>query len=391
MAETVDSFLERRRAALLSGEATVPIDYEELREAAREHLDRGPYDYAAGGAGSEETLRANRAAFARYRIVTKVLQDVSERDLSTELFGRRVAAPLMLAPIGGQTKYHEDGELAPARAAGDVGVPLALSTRASHSIEDVAEANGDGSRFFQLYWPKDWEVAESLVGRADAAGYDGVVLTVDSQLAKWRRRNLRNAYRGGRDAPKGLLESDPVVQERAEAAGTSPREYVFESGALDKDASLTWDDIGALREWTDLPVLLKGILTVEDARRAVEWGAEGIVVSNHGGRQIDGEATTLGQLPAIADAVGGETTLVVDSGVRTGADVFKALALGADVVQFGRPYVFGAAINGEQGVREVVLNTLAELESVMGLAGRPTLDDVDRDSVVERAWAGGPF
>lgn len=384
----VDSFLEHRRAELLAGNATVPIDYDELREEAREHLAEGPYGYVAGGAGSEGTVRANRAAFDRYRIVPKVLQDVSDRDLSVDFFGREAVAPLMLAPVGGQVKYHEEGELATARAAGDVGVPMALSTTASNSIEDVAEANGDGQRFFQLYWPGDWEVAASVVGRAEAAGYDGVVLTVDSQLSKWRRRDLRNAYHGGREAPKAIFESDPVVRERAEAAGEPLREFVFESPDLDKDASLTWDDIGALREWTDLPVLLKGILTVEDARKAVEWGAEGIVVSNHGGRQIDGEATTFGQLPAIADAVGGETTVVLDSGVRSGAHVFKALALGADVVQFGRPYVFGLAINGEQGVREVVLNTLAELESVMGLSGRPTVDGIDRGAVVERPAAG---
>ena len=385
--DTPDSFLARRRAALLAGERAVPLDYERLRERAREHLPRGPYAYAAGGAGTEDTMRANREAFRRYRIVTRVLRDVSERDLRVDLFGREVAAPLVLAPIGSQQIYHEEGELATARAAADLDVPMALSTGASRSIEDVAAANGDGMRLFQLYWPADWEVAASLVERAEAAGYDGIVLTVDSQLPKWRRRNLRNAYSTRDDAPKAIFESDPVVRDRAEAAGQPLREYIDSATGLGKDTSLTWEDLDALRRWTDLPVVLKGILAPEDARRAAEWGAEGVVVSTHGGRQIDGEVGALAQLPAVVEAVeavGADTTVLLDSGIRGGADAFKALALGADAVLLGRPYVFGLTIAGQRGVRETVENYLAELESVVGLSGHAAIDEVDRGALVER-------
>lgn len=384
MAGTPSSFLERRRTELMNDERSVPLAYDELKEQARDHLPQGPYDYVAGGAGSEGTIRENRAVFDRYRVVTRVLQDVSERELGTELFGRDVAAPLVLAPIGGQTKYHEEGELATARAASELGITMAVSNNAAHSLEEIAEASGDGPRLFQLYWPNDWDVAASLVQRAEDSGYDGIVLTVDSKLPKWRRRNLENAYRGSRDARNAIYESDPVVQELAEEAGQPPREFALQDPAVDDDPSITWDDLDRLREWTDLPVVLKGILSVDDAKTAAEWGAEGIVVSNHGGRQIDGEVGALDQLPAIADAVGDRTTVVLDSGVRSGSDAFTALALGADAVQFGRPYIFGLAIAGQDGVEETVLNYLAELESVMGLSGYPSIEEIDREAIVER-------
>lgn len=379
-----DSYLERRRAAILAGEREIPVSYHELRETAKEQLPRSAYDYAAAGAGVEETMAENRAAFRRYRILPRILRDVSRRELGVELFGNELAAPLVLAPIGGQVRYDDDGVVASARAARDLNVPLAVSTWSSHSIEDIAAANGDGPRFFQLYWPSDWEVAASLAERAEAADYDALVLTIDSRLPKWRHRNLQNEYDSEGDAPNLILESDPVVQRRAEEAGRSVSEFVKHSPSLADDASLTWDDLDELFEWTDLPVVLKGVLSAEDARRAVDRGVDGLIVSNHGGRQIDGEVAALDQLPAIADEVGDEMTLVLDSGVRSGADVFRALALGADAVQFGRPYLFALALAGRQGVSEVVLNCLAELESVMGLSGYPTIGEIDTDAVVRR-------
>lgn len=379
-----DSYLERRHEAILAGEREIPIAYPELRKAAKRQLPQSAYDYAAAGAGSEETMFENRAAFRRYRILPRVLRDVSRRELGVALFGNDVAAPLILAPIGGQVRYDADGVLASARAARDLNVPITVSTWSSHSIEDIAAANGDGPRFFQLYWPNEWEVAASLAGRAEAADYDALILTIDSRLPKWRHRNLQNEYASEEDAPNVILESDPVVQRRAAEAGSSVGEFVNDSPCLTDDASLTWDDLDELFEWTDLPVVLKGVLSAEDARRAVDRGVDGIIVSNHGGRQIDGEVAALDQLPAIADEVGDETTLVLDSGVRSGADVFRALALGADAVQFGRPYLFGLAVAGQQGVNEAVLNCLAELESVMGLSGYPTIEEIDTGAVVKR-------
>lgn len=384
MARTDNSFLMRRRAELLSDKQAVPLAYEELRKQARKQLPQGPYDYAAGGAGFEETMHENRAAFRRYRILPRVLQDISERNLEKTLFDREIAAPLMLAPIGGQVKYHDEGELASARAARDLNIPIAVSTNASHSIEDIASANDDGPRLFQLYWPNDWEVAASLVERAEAANYDGIIFTVDSRLPKWRQRNLQNSYEGSKDAPNMILESDPVVQKRAEEAGEPLRKFVHESSSLSDDPSITWNDLDALQEWTNLPIILKGILSADDARRATEIGVDGIIVSNHGGRQIDGEVSPLTQLSAVIAAVDEEMIVGLDSGVRSGADVFKALALGADLVQFGRPYIFGLAIAGQQGVYETTLNYLAELESIMGLSGYPFIDDIDENAIVKR-------
>lgn len=376
-----DAFLERRLADLRAGDRAVPIGYEALRDAARHHLDEAQFDYAVGGAGAGDTMRANRVAFRRYRIVTRVLRDVADRDLGVEVFGRDVAAPVVLAPVGGQVRYDPEAELATARAARELDVPLALSTAASKSVEAVAEANGDGVRFFQLYWPADWAVAESLVGRAEAAGYDAIVLTVDSQVPTWRHRVLDHLASGQFDGPRGVLETDPVVRRRAEAADQPVEAYVRRRDVLRKDESLTWDDLDALRDWTDLPVVLKGILSVEDARRAADWGADGLVVSNHGGRQIDGEAAALDQLPGVVEAVGDDLAVWLDSGVRTGTDAFKALALGADAVLFGRPYVFGLAVAGQRGVVEITLDCLAELESAMGLSGFPTVDELGRDAL----------
>lgn len=378
-----DSLLADRLAALREGDRTVPLEFDELRDRAREQLSSPAFDYAAAGGGTGETLRANRAAFQRYGITTRVLRDVSERRLDVELFGRSAAAPLVLAPVGRQQRYHADGELATARAAAEVGVPLMLSTAASYSIEDVAAANGDGSRLFQLYWPRDWAVAASLVERATAAGYDGIVLTLDSQVPTWRQRHLRNAP-DGTEAPKAVLESDPVVEARADEAGQPVDQFVHESPTLRGDASLTWTDLDTLGDWTDLPIVLKGILDPADARQAAEWGADGIVVSNHGGRQIDGAVAALRQLPVVVEAVDGDTPVLFDSGIRGGADVFTALALGADGVLLGRPYLFGLAIAGEQGVTEVVLNCLAELESAMGLSGRASIAEIGPGALVER-------
>lgn len=374
-----ESFFPRRRTEIVEEETAVPPSFEALERTVRDHLAPEVYDHVAGGAGSEDTKLANREAFRRWQIVPRVLRDVSDRDLSVRLFGREIPAPLLLAPIGTQALYHEEGELASATAAAGVGVPFTLSTAASRSIEAVAERVGDAPRLFQLYWPSDWDVTVSLVERAEAAGYDAIVLTVDSPLPKWRVRNLANRYSGWKEIPKANFESDPVVEART----APPRDRSAES--LSKDASLTWEDLAFLREHTSLPVVLKGILHPDDARNAVDHDVDGIVVSTHGGRQIDGSIASLEALPGVVDAVDGEIPVLFDSGVRSGADAFKAIALGATAVFVGRPYIYGLAIAGERGVSEVVQNIAAELESIVALSGHSSIEEIDRSLLVESA------
>lgn len=385
------SFVTRRTREIKREGLTVPLGYEDLKREAAEHLPTKAYDYAATGAGTEDTIRANRAAFRRHRIVPRVFRDISERDLSTPLLDRTLGAPVGVAPVGGHGAFHDEGELASARAAAELDVPFVLSTGASRSIEAVAEAgdevhaDGDASRFFQLYWPREWSVAESLVGRAEAAGYDAIVLTLDSQLTKWRRRNLRNDYSLSDSAPNETLATDPAVQALAEERGVS-LETVLDSDALDKDATLTWADLAWLKNRTDLPVVLKGILHPEDAKLAVEHGADGVIVSSHGGRQIDGERGAVAALPDIVTAVEdaeSDIPVMLDSGVRTGADVFKALALGADYVFVGRPFVFGLAIGGQRGVYEVLANLVAEFDSILGLSGHTSVGEVGPHALVQ--------
>lgn len=387
--QTAELFLERRKAELMAGESVVPLDYNELKEIAHKNLPQDPYDHVAGGAGSEETMRENQASFGRYRIIPRVLRDISERNLKTELFNSEIAAPLVLAPISSHQNYHEEGELATVRAASDLNVPLALSTKSTCSIEEVADANNGGSLFFQLYWPKDWKVAASFVKRAEEAGYDGLIVTVDSQgPGKWLKRSLQNSFSSKTYTPNAVFESDPVVQNLAKESGQSIQEYVRSAERLEKDPSLTWDDLNILREWTNLPIILKGILSPQDAHRAVQCGVDGIIVSNHGGRQIEGEVSALDQLPSIAKVADDDMTILMDSGIRSGADIFKALALGADAVQFGRPYIFGLAIAGERGVYETVGNCLAELESIMGLSGYTSIAEIDTEAIKEYSMYG---
>ena len=362
-----------------------PVSVDELAHQAREVLAPEAFDYLAGGAGAEETMRANRDAFRRWRIVPRMLRDVARRDLGVEVLGRRLPAPLMLAPIGFQGVLHQGAELATARAAGSLGVPLILSTASSSTLEDVAAAMGDVPRWFQLYWPRDDELAASFLRRAEAAGYGAIVVTLDTHLLSWRERDLRNAYlpflRG-----EGLANyfSDPVFRA---AIGGDPK--VHQARALEhfarifSDPSRTWDDLARLREATRLPILLKGILHPDDASRAVDLGAAGVIVSNHGGRQVDGAVAALDALPGVVRAVGERTTVLFDSGIRRGADVIKALALGARGVLLGRPYAYGLAVAGEEGVREVLANLLADLDLTLGLCGCASVAELGRANLAE--------
>jgi isopentenyl diphosphate isomerase/L-lactate dehydrogenase-like FMN-dependent dehydrogenase len=362
-----------------------PLAPEEMEERARAVLPTPAYIYVAGGAGAEDTVRANRDAFRRWRIVPRFLRDVSRRDLGVELLGRRLPAPLLLAPVGVQSMLHPEAELAVARAARSLGVPMVLSTVSATPLEAVAEALGDSPRWFQLYWPKDPDLAASLVGRAERAGYEAVVVTLDTFLLGWRERDLQLAwlpFAHGQGIANYL--TDPVFRAALpappeEQPAAAARHFL----AVVSNAALTWDDLSWLRRQTRLPILLKGILHPDDARRAVDRGIEGVIVSNHGGRQVDGAVGSLDALPAVVEAVAGRTAVLFDGGIRRGADVFKALALGAKAVLLGRPYCWGLAVGGEQGVREVVRNLLADVELTLALAGCASWAEVGRDSLME--------
>ncbi len=356
-----------------------PIDVADLEAAARERFAPEAFGYVAGSAGTESTARANRAAFERWRIVPRFLaQDVSVRDLSTTVLGTPMPAPVALAPVGVQGIVHADAEIAVARAAASVGLPIALSTVSSYRLEDVAAACGESPHWFQLYWPKDREVGASLLARAAAVGYSALVVTLDTFILAWRPRDLRTGYLPFLSR-LGLAnyESDPAfLAGLAVSPEEDPTASVLHWQSMFGDPRNTWADLAWVREHWQGPIVLKGVLHADDARRAVDAGMDGILVSNHGGRQIDGSIASLDALPAVVGAVGDRAEVLLDSGVRTGSDVMKALALGARAVLIGRPYIYGLGIGGEAGVRHVLRSLLAELDLSMALAGCASLQDV---------------
>jgi len=376
-----DYYREIYAKGMLAGERpALPMAWAELEERARDALDDRAIAYIFGGAGSEDTMRSNLEAFRRWRIVPRVLRkDLSVRDLSLELLGTRMPAPVLLAPVGVQTLLHDEGELASARAASSVGLPLITSTASATPLEEIAEANGDGPRWYQLYWPNDDELAASLVRRAEAAGYTALVLTVDNYVPGWKPRDLQEAYLPFLEGI-GIAQylSDPVFKSGLERPpdediGAAVGHFL----GVFANPALTWERLDWLRGTTSLPIVLKGILHPDDAREARERGVDGIVVSNHGGRQIDGAIASLDALPAIVDAVGDQMTILMDSGIRSGADIFKALALGADAVLVGRPYLWGLALDGQNGVETVLRCILAELDLTMALSSCTELTEID--------------
>lgn len=371
MADPADYYREIYLRGLGGETPTIPVAVAELEERAIAAMDPKAASYVCAGAGAEATMDANRAAFARRQIVPRMLRDVSSRDLSTTVLGTAMPAPLMLAPIGVQKVLHEDGELATARAAAAVGVPMIASTASHFPLEEIAEAGGEAPRWFQLYWPNDPELARSFVERAERAGYEAIVLTVDTFIPGWKPRDLQQAwlpFLNGMGV--GNYFQDPVF--RAALEKTPEEDPGMATGhflGVQANPSLSWDDLDTLREMTSLPIVVKGIQHADDAREAVARGVDGIVVSNHGGRQVDGALASLDALPPIAEAVGDELAIIFDSGVRSGADVLKALALGADAVCLGRPYLWGLALDGQAGVETVLKMVLAELDLTMALCG----------------------
>jgi lactate 2-monooxygenase len=367
---------------LTGGSLSIPISHSLLEQKAKETLPPPAFDYVAGGAGGEDTVRANREAFYRWRIVPRMLCDVSQRDLSVELFGAQLPAPVILGPVGVQGILHPGGELASARAAAALGLPFTLSTAASRSIEEVAQAAGSagsGVRWFQLYWGKNPELTASMLQRAERSGYKALVVTLDTNMLAWRERDLQHAY-----LPfilgHGLSNyfSDPVFRALlAQPPEQNPAAAIQLWSGLFSNTALTWSDISFLRKHTSLPIIMKGILHPDDAAHALDAGVDGMIVSNHGGRQVDGAIATLDALPAIVREVNGRIPVLIDGGIRRGSDVFKALALGARAVLLGRLYTWGLAVAGEQGVRDVVLNLLADLDLTLALSGRTSCRSLD--------------
>jgi lactate 2-monooxygenase len=363
-------------AGLQGQRPSLPVAPEDLEQAANEHMSREASGYLDGMA---ESMRANREAFRRWRIVPRMLRDVSQRDLSAWLFDLHLPTPVLLAPIGVQSIVNAEAEVAVARAAASLGVPLVISTASTLPLEQVAQAMDAVPRWFQLYWSRDPEFNTSVVRRAEVAGCSAIVVTLDTFLLAWREKDIQNAYLPfllGQGL--GNYFSDPAFRQAlAQPPEQDPAAAIQHFLAIFSNPSLTWKDLAFLRERTRLPILLKGILHPDDALRAIDSGMDGIIVSNHGGRQVEGVRPSLDALPDIAAAVKGRVPLLFDSGIRRGSDAIKAIALGAKAVLLGRPYMWGLALAGEQGVREVLSNFLADLDLTLALSGYTSFGELD--------------
>ncbi|MEO0597118.1 MAG: lactate 2-monooxygenase [Chloroflexota bacterium] len=420
MSENTEFSRERQIEVYVSGMAGdkphVPVDVGRLRDAARERMSPEAFAYIAGGAGTENTMQANRDSFNRYCIVPRMLRDVSQFTTSTQVLNTQLPSPFMLAPIGVLDMAHPDADTAVARAAADENIPMIFSSQASRSMEEMAGVMGNSPRWFQLYWSKMDDLVVSFVQRAEESGCEAIVVTLDTTMLGWRIRDLDLAYlpflRG-----RGIAQytSDPVFMQslKEEAAAPAPaRKITLQSiqgllemvsnhpgGMLDNlrsgeaiaavqkfiatysRSSLTWDNLSFLREHTQLPILLKGILHPDDACHAVDVGMDGVIVSNHGGRQVDGAIGAFDALPDVVSAVDNQIPVLMDSGIRTGADIFKAIAMGAKAVCLGRPYVYGLAAGGYDGVREVLRNFKADFELTMRLSGCRFVEEITRDHI----------
>ncbi|KAL7798532.1 FMN-dependent dehydrogenase [Trichoderma ceciliae] len=375
------------RKGLLEGELPiVTTNPNWLEEEARQKMPKEGFDYIIGGAGESATMDANRLAFRQWKIVPRVLKPTTPRDLSVTIFGQKFDVPVLMAPVGINSLFHQDKEIGVAQACAALHVPFTLSTASQSTLEEVAAATPESPKWFQLYWPNDDEVTASLLKRAKDNGYTALVVTLDTWTLAWRPHDLDTAnvpFLLGKGDANGF--SDPVFRRKfAEMSdGGTPednllRAALYWNAMAFPGTSHSWEDLKLLKKHWDGPIILKGILSVEDAELAVEHGIEGIIVSNHGGRQIDGAIATLDVLPEIVDAVGSKLTVMMDSGIRTGADILKALALGAKAVFVGRPVVYGLGINGKEGAEAVLAGLLADLDLTMGFAGAQTIADLKR-------------
>lgn len=377
--------LEVYSSAVQGKRIDLPFSFEEWEARAKAALPETAYWYIAGGAGSGETMRANRAAFERVKLRPRVLNDVSTREISTEILGKKIPAPFLLAPIGVQGIMHPDGERVPARAAAATGVPFILSTVSSVTIEEIAAIMGESPRWFQLYPARSREIASSMVSRVEAAGYSAIVVTLDTPVLGWREQDLRLGYLPFLEG-KGIVNylSDPVFRSSlAKSPEEDPRAAIMQFLGVFTNPGFGWNDVDWLRSRTKLPILLKGLVHPDDARKAIDHGVDGVVISNHGGRQLDGGIGTLDALPSMVDAVDGRIPLLIDSGVRHGADVIKALALGAKGVLLGRPYAYAMASHGDEGVVHLIRSMMAEIDLQLALCGLTSIDGVSRSLLAD--------
>lgn len=397
---------------------SVNIDLQKLEQTAKAKMSSEAFAYIAGGAGNESTVRSNRDAFEKYKIMPRMLRNVSERDTSIELFGQQLPSPFLLAPVGVLEMVHPEADLAVGRAAQELKIPYIFSNQASKPMEQVADAMGNSPRWFQLYWSKSNDLVASFVQRAEKCGCSALVVTLDTTMLGWRTRDLDIAYLPFLEG-KGIAQytSDSVFQKLIDEPDANPaikRKVTLHSlsglirmvnnypgnGFFSKlksgrpiravqkfvdiysNPAVTWDDLKFLRQHTKLPLVLKGILHPGDAMKAVDYGMDGIIVSNHGGRQVDGAISTIEALPKIMEVINTRLPVLLDSGVRGGADVFKALALGAKAVCIGRPYVYGLTLAGQEGVKAVLQNFMTDFELTMGLAGCKNISEITKDSLL---------
>jgi lactate 2-monooxygenase len=353
-----------------------PITSDEWERAAEQKLDAGAFGYIAGGAGAEETMGANLEAFRSWRLRPRMLSGNLVRDLSVDVLGLKSPAPFFLAPIGVLSIAHEEAELGPARASASTGVPFILSSAATHTIEEVAATNAP--RWFQLYWVNDREICASFVERAEQNGYGAIVVTLDTLTLGWRPRDLRNAYLPFiKGEGCGQFFSDPVFLSRLQKPPSEdPLTAAATMLATFPNLGLSWDDLDWLRGRTSLPLLVKGVLSADDAKLAFEHGIDGVIVSNHGGRQVDGAVAALDALVEVRRALP-DAVVLMDGGIRAAADVLKAVALGADAVLLGRPYAYALAVGGQSGVEVLIQNLMAELDLTLALLGAHSVAQLD--------------
>ncbi len=415
------SALDRQKEIYLNGfngqRPIIPISNKDLEEAARKRISKKAFAYIAGGAGVESTVKRNVQAFERYAILPRMLRNVGERNTSISLLGKVRASPFLLSPVGVLEMVHAKADLAVARAAASVEVPYIFSNQASYPMESCAAEMGQAAHWFQLYWSKSKKLVASFVQRAEKCGCEAIVVTLDTTMLGWRTRDLELAYLPFLEG-KGIAQytSDPVFQQLMDETSTvkTKRKITLQTikgliqmvnnypgtGFLKKLKSgrplkavqtftstytnpyTTWEDLQFLKTLTNLPIFLKGIQHPDDAQKAIDYGIDGIIVSNHGGRQVDGAVSTIEMLPAIAKVVQKRIPVLLDSGIRGGADAFKALALGADAVCLGRPYVYALALAGEEGVRQLLLNYRADFELTMALSGCKSVDEIKPDTLL---------
>lgn len=412
----------RQKEIYLNGAAgirpKIPMGFSQLEKEAEKVLSNQAFAYIAGGAGTESTLRENRHAFDRWKIVPRMLRDVSARSTKIDLFGESLPAPLLLSPVGVLEMAHKEADLAVARAAATTGIPMIFSNQASVAMEPCAVELGISPRWFQLYWSKSNELVASLVSRAEKSGCSAIVVTLDTTMLGWRMRDLDLAYlpflRG-----KGIAQyvSDPIFQQlldQPKEKDSPPKKITLSAVStliqmvkaypgrffpnlrsgrplaavqqfidIYSRPSLTWKNLAFLREHTRLPIVLKGILHPDDAKKALDYGIDGIIVSNHGGRQVDGSISTIEALPPIVAAINNQIPILIDSGIRGGADMFKAIALGATAVCVGRPFVYALALAGQAGVVEFLMNMMADFELTMGLSGCRNIQEINSDTLAK--------